>query len=274
MHHFSFSDCARCSNICKLLTFSETVFASKSSINASLSCLTYFPRGFCYAIDDTLYIYHKDVNNDMLFTRKTIYTVPENLYGSATNRIISVSLNVAKDSILIHAEHSRLFVASLNANVASSSDDAIPLMPLGEQLHAGAIIDMAVCPWMSIVMSGAEDQTVRLWDYKSGRLQMLQKFHTDFLSLDLHPSGLFAAIGFVDQLRVFAIQLNEMEIIRTFNYSECNVLKYSVMGHLLACACINEIIIISMFTFDLKCILKVCMFFISFYVNIICLLFL
>lgn len=60
------------------------------------------------------------------------------------------------------------------------------------------------------------DQTVRIWNYENGAIELLQKFHTKFQSLDLHPSGLFAVIGFIDQLRLVAILLGDLKVMSNY----------------------------------------------------------
>lgn len=88
------------------------------------------------------------------------------------------------------------------------------------------------------------------------KMELLKKFLIDISVVALHPSGMFAAIGFTDVLRLVQIQLKDLKITKSFNYPMCSVLKFSHRGHLLAAGCEKVIAIISVFTFETVMSLK------------------
>lgn len=100
------------------------------------------------------------------------------------------------------------------------------------------------------------DHTVRIWNYETMKVELVKKYSIDIRVIALHPSGMFAAIGFTDILRLLQIQLTDLKITKSFNYPMCSVLKFSNRGHLLAAGCEKIIAIICVFTFETIMTLK------------------
>lgn len=88
------------------------------------------------------------------------------------------------------------------------------------------------------------------------KVELVKKYLIDIRVIALHPSGMFAAIGFTDILRLLQIQLTDLKITKSFNYPMCSVLKFSNKGHLLAAGCEKIIAIICVFTFETIMTLK------------------
>lgn len=73
---------------------------------------------------------------------------------------------------------------------------------------------------LSIFFLGG-DRTVRIWNYDTGNVEMIDKYETNVETVALHPTGLFAAIGFSDQLRLMQVSFNEFKVC----YLQVPVLK-------------------------------------------------
>lgn len=76
-------------------------------------------------------------------------------------------------------------------------------------------------------------------------------------ALALHPTGLFVAIGFSDQLHLMEILLSTLKTVKSFAFPKCNEIVFSHQGHLLACASGSMITILSVFGFNVLGSLKV-----------------
>lgn len=83
----------------------------------------------------------------------------------------------------------------------------------------------------------------------------------------LHPSGIFVAIGFNDQLRLMEILLDDLKVTKTFNFPKCKDCQFSHQGHMLACAYDQLVTIVEVFSFQTVRTFKVgtlCFFFVDF----------
>lgn len=136
-----------CSLFSVLINCSNTS-SFRGTAGQSVNCFVNFHSGFCYAISDMLHIFHKD-KTYLKFVKKATFSITSRLYSPAMNEIIDISVNIDRDTVIARAKHNQIYIAPLNA----SDSDAAVLKPLGELLHTSDIIDMAMCPWKSIVMT-------------------------------------------------------------------------------------------------------------------------
>ncbi|CRK95668.1 CLUMA_CG009126, isoform A [Clunio marinus] len=218
-----------------------------------IKCLTTFPLGFAFATSNMCHVFRR--LSALKFQKKTLLTVPVTLFEEALYVIKDIAINDQQDTIVATTEHSQIFIGQLfapeNMNVVQTE-----FKYLGEPLHVDSIIDLSVCSWKPIAMTASKDHTVRIWNYNTMKVELIKKFLIDIRVVALHPSGIFAAIGFVNVLRLFQIQLNDLKISKSFNYPMCSVIKFSHRGHLLAAGCEKIIAIICVFTFETVMTLK------------------
>lgn len=121
---------------------------------------------------------------------------------------------------------------------------------LGEPLHIQNIISVSVCSWKTIAMTASTDHTIRIWNYETMKVELVKKYLIDIEVVALHPSGMFAAIGFTSVLRLVEIQLDDFKVLKSFNYPFSTVIEFSHSGHLLAAGCEKVIAIICVFTYE------------------------
>lgn len=218
-----------------------------------IKCLTTFPMGFAFATNNMVHVFHKETPSK--FTKKTLLTIPVVLFDEALYVIKDIAINEQQDTIVATSHHSQIYIGQLFAPETINVTQ-IEFKYLGEPLHIDSIIDLSVCSWKTIAMTASKDLTVRIWNYETMKLELLKKFSIDIRVVALHPSGMFAAIGFTDVLRLVQIQLKDLKVTKSFNYPMCSVLKFSHKGHLLAAGCEKIIAIISVFTFETVLSLK------------------
>lgn len=58
----------------------------------------------------------------------------------------------------------------------------------------------------------AKDQTIRIWNYETEKVELVRKFQVDVNIVELNSTGLIAAIGFSDQLRITQIFMDELNV--------------------------------------------------------------
>lgn len=103
----------------------------------------------------------------------------------------------------------------------------------------------------------AKDCTVRIWNYETAKVELVKKYQFHISALALHPTGMFVAIGFSDQLHLMEILLSTLKTVKTFDFPNCDEIVFSHQGHLLACAYNSIITIVSVFSFCVLGSLKV-----------------
>lgn len=109
----------------------------------------------------------------------------------------------------------------------------------------------------SVSFNLAKDYTIRIWNYDTAKVELVKKYPFDVYALALHPTGLFVAVGFSDELHLMEILLNTLKSVKTFAFPQCNEIVFSHQGHLLACAHGSLITIVSVFGFNILGSLKV-----------------
>lgn len=65
---------------------------------------------------------------------------------------------------------------------------------------------------MFFFLNIASDQTIRIWNYESGKVELVKKYQVDVTTIALHPSGIFVAVGFEDQIRLMEILLDDLKV--------------------------------------------------------------
>lgn len=218
-----------------------------------IKCLTTFPMGFAFATNNMVHVFHRET--PFKFIKKTLATIPVTLFDESLYVVKCIAINEQQDTIVATTQHSQVYIGQLFAPETMDVTQ-IEFKYLGEPLHIDSIIDLSVCSWKTIAMTASKDHTVRIWNYETMKVELLKKFLIDISVVALHPSGMFAAIGFTDVLRLMQIQLKDLKTTRSFNYPMCSVLKFSNRGHLLAAGCEKVIAVICVFTFETVLSLK------------------
>lgn len=104
--------------------------------------------------------------------------------------------------------------------------------------------------------SGQQDRTLKIWNYETEELEMMQQWQDDLFGVSLHPTGLYAIVGFSDKLRFLTVMIDEFEITREFNIRVCKQCSFSKMGYLFAAANGNVIQVYSSVSFEMVYTLK------------------
>lgn len=110
---------------------------------------------------------------------------------------------------------------------------------------------MAVCKWKpTLLTAGKEDRSLRIWDYEKEAQMLYKQYQEDIYSVDMHPTGLYAVVGFASKLRYLTILIDEFIVTREIPIRYCNVCKFSEQGHLFAAVNGNVIMIYSSISFE------------------------
>lgn len=133
----------------------------------------------------------------------------------------------------------------------------IECVPWGPTLHYGRIGGLSTCIWKPLFMtSGLDDRSLRLWNYEQETLELYKEFHEDIFGISIHPTGLFAVVGFSSRLRFLTITIDNLIKTREFNVKCCKLCSFSKLGHLFAGTNGNMIQVYSTVSFEQLHVLK------------------
>lgn len=105
-------------------------------------------------------------------------------------------------------------------------------------------------------LTGVKDRSIKVWNYESNEIELVQDFEDDVHSVALHPTGLYCVVGFSDKLRYMTITIDEIVVKREFNIRSCKLSSFSRMGHLFASTNGNIINVYCSISFELMYVLK------------------
>lgn len=187
----------------------STDSASGQKKDSPVQCLTHFKNGFCFALKNSVHVFRKE---GLTFRKITVITIPITYYEAPLYQIKTLAINQAEDTCLVTCLHSQIYIGDLFVPESVVINDDLQFRPLGEPLHISSIIGMSTCAWKPIVITAAKDQTIRIWNYSTGNVELVKKYLVDIVVIALHPSGLFVAVGFCDQLRLMEILLDDLKV--------------------------------------------------------------
>ncbi|XP_055598286.1 cilia- and flagella-associated protein 57-like [Uranotaenia lowii] len=227
--------------------------ADSTELKHDVLCLTQFEYGFLYSIHNSVHVFEK--TSGYTFIKKSIIRIPITLFDAETYQIKNVAINAEQNTIVVATKHSQIYIAMLYVPETLKVSELV-FRHLGEPIHVSSIVGLDVCSWKPMLMTASKDMTIRLWNYQSMKVELVKKFQIEIGVIALHPSGFFAAVGFIDLLRLMQIQLDDLKVTKAFNYPNCTQLKFSNHGHLLAAAHDKIISLICIFTFEVVQTLK------------------
>lgn len=118
-----------------------------------VNCLTFFTKGFAFAIENCLHVFEKETSYK--FSKKTRITIPVDIFAARLYRIMNVAINVQMDTVIVTAVHNQIYIGMLVVPETLKVKD-LSFQKLGEPLHIDGIISMAVCSWKTIVMTAGK----------------------------------------------------------------------------------------------------------------------
>lgn len=181
----------------------------KSRGEGPVQCLTHFKNGFCFALHNSVHVFRKEAAT---FRKTTVLTIPIVYYDAPLYQIQELAINKTEDTCIVTCRHSQIYIGQLFVAESVTVNDDLEFRPLGEPLHIDSIIGMSTCAWKPIVVTASLDQTIRIWNFATGHVELVKKFLVDIVVIALHPSGLFVAVGFCDQLRLMEILLDDLKV--------------------------------------------------------------
>lgn len=172
------------------------------------------------------------------------------------NDVNSLSINIAEDRIIATCNQSQIYATRLWGPDLNTLPEVV-CAEMGAPLHHGSIGCLATCIWKPIFMtSGQWDRTLRIWNYETEALEVSKEYQEDVYGIGLHPSGLYAVVGFSDKLRFLTILIDDFSNTKEFPIRNCKLCQFSSLGHLFAAANGNIIQVYTMSNLTMAFVLK------------------
>ncbi|XP_039276040.1 cilia- and flagella-associated protein 57 [Nilaparvata lugens] len=222
-------------------------------------CLTAFSRGFCYTCTSGIVILFEKESNSSYRKRNVFRIVAKDVRDCSSkemNEIHNLSISPNEEKLLCTTKRMQIYFVQLwGQDIAQCEEISFELM--GEGLHHGPITGVSLCAWKQEAMTcGWLDRTVCVWDYVNETVLLNKVYQEDVYCITLHPTGLYAVLGFSDKLRFLLVLIDDLHVIREFPIRCCNEAQFSRSGHMFAAMNVYNIHVYSSITFQLIYTLK------------------
>lgn len=86
-----------------------------------------------------------------------------------------MTVNYTQDALLVTTSRTQLYSSKIwGPDVPQVHENVFSI--LGQPIHQGAIISLAVCAWKPIFLTSGEDKTIRVWNYDTGEVEMIKRY--------------------------------------------------------------------------------------------------
>ncbi|XP_068626911.1 cilia- and flagella-associated protein 57 isoform X2 [Battus philenor] len=204
-----------------------------------VTCFVNFLKGFAFSCGpgyvhmfekETIHHYRK--RNVFRISKRSYKHTREYPMWSPLDEIKHVTIDPNQETLLITTLRKQLYTVKLFGQHMLQNPE-IPFTELGPSMHYGRINSLSMCAWKPIFMtSGEEDKSIRIWNYMTDDIEMIKLYQEEMHCVSLHPTGLFAIVGFSDKLRYLVVLIDDFEVMREFPIRNCKQAKFSTNGHL------------------------------------------
>lgn len=114
--------------------------------------------------------------------------------------------------------------------------------------HSKAIKGLDICIKKTLIATCSEDKTVRIWNYDTKKLDIVETYQEQAHSIAFHPSGFHVVVGFSDRVRMMNVFKESLKGYKEIHIKSCIELKFANGGHLFAAANTNSICVYNFYT--------------------------
>ncbi|XP_030754252.1 cilia- and flagella-associated protein 57 isoform X2 [Sitophilus oryzae] len=232
--------------------------------NYEIRSIVNFPRGFAFGfMNGKIHLYERESPHK--FRKRCVFKIPDKTVyreydtgpREVKNTVCSIKVNEAQDRLIATCNEAQIYQVRLWLQQDSSTTSEILMEEYGHPLHLGAIGGMSICRWKPLcITAGVKDRSLKIWNYETDDLELVQNFEDDIYSVALHPTGLYCVVGFSDKLRYMTIMIDDVITSKEFGIRNCKLSEFSSLGHLFAATNGNVIQVYSSITFNIMYMLK------------------
>ncbi|XP_037951931.1 cilia- and flagella-associated protein 57-like [Teleopsis dalmanni] len=219
---------------------------------------------FVFVLFNRVFVFEKETKFE--YVRTTVITLRPSEFPEEAYQIKNIAFDDVMENIIVSPTISQIYTSRLSMTEdefymieddeeKEEEEEATSYMqlyfkPLGQKLHVDGIVDVSICSWKPIVVTASKDQTVRIWNYETDEIELVRKFQVDVNLVELCCTGFMVAIGFADQLRLAQIYMEDLDIVKTFNFPRCTIVRFSNLGAYMAAGYDNCISVITALNFE------------------------
>ena len=181
-----------------------------------ISSLITFGGGFiCSYGNNTVYVMEQVAGQGEDITFKAVKKIvfPPRVIkkdGVGGYSILSLTISPKDDFLIALTDDLLLYSYSMKKKESSLKKNVFSIFL--QPFHSSAIRGLDICYRKPLIVTGSEDHTIRVWNYKTFGLELAKKFHEEIHSLSIHPDGLYIASGFSDKIRFLNILIDDMRM--------------------------------------------------------------
>ncbi|KXS13792.1 WD40 repeat-like protein, partial [Gonapodya prolifera JEL478] len=158
------------------------------------------------------------------------------LLPDGCEKVSAMSVSLGGDWVIISAEGSGGGGTIARAAVTWGEGDDVSFSSVTPLNHTQTITGLSVCPRRPIAVTTSLDRTIKVWNYVTATLEFFKSFAEEALSVALHPSGLYAVVGFSDKLRVMTLLMDDARVTKEISIRGCREVCFSNGGQIFAAA--------------------------------------
>lgn len=132
--------------------------------------------------------------------------------------IVKIALNKSENCIACITSQNRLYKLDLNNDL--NFQRKFINLKLVQDFHYSKIIALDTCEQKPLLLSVAQEKSIKLWNYEDQILELSKHFEEKIYFSTLHPSGLYLALSFFNKINLYSIILNDLKLINTFELSK------------------------------------------------------
>ncbi|XP_037969047.2 cilia- and flagella-associated protein 57 [Plutella xylostella] len=212
-----------------------------------VTSLVNFAKGFAFACGPGyVHMFEKETphhwrkRNVYRISRKSYKHTREHPVWSPLDSVRHIAVDPHQETLVITTMRKQLYHVKLFGQHMLQNPE-IPFLELGPAMHHGRINSLSVCAWKPIFMTSGEDRSIRIWNYMTDDVELIKLYQEEIHCVSMHPTGLFAIVGFSDKLRFMVVLIDDLEVMREFPIRSCARACFSSNGHLFA-AVNNQVI--------------------------------
>ena len=153
--------------------------------------------------------------------------------------IFSLCLNQDEETMALVSSDSQMLQLP-TSNVNALTDDDFSMMQVS--FHGPKkITGLDVCVRKPLFATTAKDNTLRIWNFQTNKLELTKHFPEDMFCVAMHPSGLHVAVGFTDKLRIYHVLVDDLRSCLELGIKSCRECHFSPGGNVLAAVNGNNI---------------------------------
>jgi WD40 repeat protein len=152
----------------------------------------------------------------------------ENSNKNSHEDILNISLNKAENILLIFTNRNSLFRIDLHHDDDEGCSIKALDLSIIKSFHHKKIIAVDYCIIKPYMVTCDTENTIKLWNYRSGEHELSKTFNETIISVGLNNSnGLCLAISFLNKIVFYLIVQNRLKYLKTLNLSNFLLLNNS-----------------------------------------------